>query len=231
MTHRTVSRLWILGSLVPMLLMGQDAGDKIARERKESKAKAAKVVDSAKRGDPEALYTMGVVAGMDRQHDKESAELYRQAAEKGHVKAQSALAMDYYYGVGVNKDYAEAAKWARLASDKGDATAMSILGLAYIYGKGLPKDPAEGIKWFKKSAELGEARAHYGLAWAYLAGTGVEKDLVEAYAWFSVYANYDQMEDKVRLSLSEVKSKLTPEEWKRAKARAAGIIAKLPPKK
>lgn len=45
---------------------------------------------------------------------------YREAAEKGHVKAQGKLASMYLYGVGTRTDYQQAYIWFDLAARQGD---------------------------------------------------------------------------------------------------------------
>jgi TPR repeat protein len=46
---------------------------------------------------------------------------YRIAANQGHAKAQCKLGLMYEFGLGVGRDYAEAAKWFRKAAEQGDA--------------------------------------------------------------------------------------------------------------
>jgi len=57
--------------------------------------------------------------GLDGPVDRTAAaELYRQAAEAGHIEAQFHLAALYLRGDGVPRDRAEAYKWASLAYEK-----------------------------------------------------------------------------------------------------------------
>ena len=53
---------------------------------------------------------------------------WRELADQGLPKAQSALGLMYQDGQGVAQDDAEAVKWFRLAAEQGDADAQSNLG-------------------------------------------------------------------------------------------------------
>ena len=57
-----------------------------------------------------------------------------QAAERGDVPAQAAVAMMYANGKGVPQNYTEAAKWWTKAADGGDATAAKLAWNAYKTG-------------------------------------------------------------------------------------------------
>jgi tetratricopeptide (TPR) repeat protein len=50
------------------------------------------------------------------------------AAEQGDAAAQFNLGLMYYFGEGVQQDYAEAEKWYRKAAEQGDASAEYNLG-------------------------------------------------------------------------------------------------------
>ena len=69
-----------------------------------------------------------------RQSYTEAFELFRDAAEKGHVGAQDSLGLAYAMGRGVEQSYTEAFKWFRAAAEKGDANAQYNLGLLYFKG-------------------------------------------------------------------------------------------------
>ncbi len=83
----------------------------------------------------------------------------RVAAERGDADAQFALADHYYSGVGVIKDFTEAARWYRKAAEQGEARAQSALAMCYLLGKGVPKDHAEAVKWCRKAAAQGDEGA------------------------------------------------------------------------
>ena len=84
-------------------------------------------------------------------------------AEAGQAWAQYEVGECYYYGKGVSKDYAEAAKWWRLAAEQGDAKAQRSLGWCYDSGEGVSWDMTEAVRWYRKAAEQGDATAQGNL--------------------------------------------------------------------
>ena len=59
---------------------------------------------------------------------------YREASERGYKNAQYNLGMCYEAGIGIPKDYVEAARWFRKAAEQGHPTAQYKLGEYYRYG-------------------------------------------------------------------------------------------------
>src|SRR5262249_19801950 len=62
----------------------------------------------------------------------------------------------YEHGLGVKKDYQEAAKWYRTAAENGNAKAQGNLGTLYEEGNGVPHDFVQAYIWFKLSAAQGD---------------------------------------------------------------------------
>ena len=85
----------------------------------------------------------------------------RIAAELGYAEAQYRLALGYSYGLGVERNDAEAVKWYRKAAEQGIAEAQFKLGVCYADGRGVRPDYTEACKWYRKyvdhkNAELGK---------------------------------------------------------------------------
>ena len=93
-----------------------------------------------------------------------SAEDLRPDAERGDPNAQQQLGNYYYYGHGVQQDYAEAQKWLRAASEQGQCWASFALGQMYEEGAGVPQDFAESMRWTRLAAEQGNPIAKMKLA-------------------------------------------------------------------
>lgn len=105
---------------------------------------------AAEKGDPQALYNLGVAhaEGKAVPADRAKAvDLYRQAAGRGSVLAAFNLGQAYRKGEGVAADFAEAARWYRMAAEGGHYKAAGELGILYVEGRGVPKDPVEGFAW------------------------------------------------------------------------------------
>jgi TPR repeat protein len=138
-----------------------------------------------------ALLPMQAFAGMTPEEVKMFTET-KAKAEKGDAENQGFVGGCYYYGAGVTKDYAEAAKWFRKAAEQGDALSQVFLGDCYESGKGVPKNLTESLKWHRKAADQGDTQAQSNLAVCYFKGLGVEKDYVEAYAYFNLASSTDE---------------------------------------
>lgn len=120
-------------------------------------------------------------------HDSKPAEdalACRARAEQGDAKAEYGIGSMYYYGQGVPRDYAEAARWYRKAADQGDAIAQNQLGSMYYQGQGMQKDDAEAALWYRRAADKGYAAAEYNVGCMYYYGYGVPRDYAEAHRWF-----------------------------------------------
>src|SRR5699024_1163001 len=83
----------------------------------------------------------------------EARRLMEVAAEKDHVKAQSALAHMLTNGEGGSVDHATALMWFKKAAALGDKLAQNDVGIFYLRGKGVEADPAKGIEWLTRAAE------------------------------------------------------------------------------
>ena len=123
----------------------------------------------------------------------------RPAAENGDAHAQWGLALCYYYGDGVAKNYEKAAKWYRMAAERGHAEAQRRLGVCYHRGEGVEKDHEEAIKWDRKAAEQGDAKAQFNLGWSYYRGDGVVASYEEAAKWYRKAADQGDLKAVVRL--------------------------------
>ena len=75
------------------------------------------------------------------------------AAEEGNVPAQSAVAMLYANGKGVQQNYAEAGKWWVKAAEGGDLAAARYAWNLYRNGEGVERNAAISNRW---AAAIGE---------------------------------------------------------------------------
>ncbi len=114
---------------------------------------------------------------------------YRKAAEQGHLRAQSDLALCCINGIGLEKNVDEAIKWFRKSAEQGFADAQFFLGISYEAGNGVNKDMKEALKWYRKAAEQGFARAQFVLSLCYANGNGIVQDLQESFKWLQKSAD------------------------------------------
>lgn len=107
-------------------------------------------------------------------------DLFLEAAEAGHIEAQSYVGRMLSLGEGIQKNYEEAVKWLKLAAEAGDADAQNRLGVRFERGQGVDQDYIEAARLFQLSAEQGHDKAMVNLAVLYKEGNGVEQDYQKA---------------------------------------------------
>lgn len=93
-----------------------------------------------------------------------------------YAESHFAIAMLYWKGEGVPRDYFEAQRWLLRAAELGHAGAMAKIGYMYTDGLTVDQDYAEAIEWFRKAAAKGNADGLYNLGVFYLYGWGTEPD-------------------------------------------------------
>jgi len=79
----------------------------------------------------------------------------RAAAESGVTKAQFELGLAFARGVGVERDFQQAAEWYRKAALQRDIGAMNNLGVLYIQGTGVSQDFSQAYLWLHLAAQGG----------------------------------------------------------------------------
>lgn len=103
--------------------------------RKDNHSASRWLHKSAEQGYPRAQYYLGLcyeagllnIAPDERKSDK----WYREAAERGNVDAQLKIGELYRDGLGVDRDYKQAATWYQRAAKQGHADAQYELGLFF----------------------------------------------------------------------------------------------------
>lgn len=88
-----------------------------------------------------------------RKLDASIDECYARAS-RGDPEAMTQLALCYYEGHGVTKDFDEAFNWFEKAAKKGNALAMEKLGDCYMNGYGVEEDYRMAEKCYKKAQKL-----------------------------------------------------------------------------
>jgi len=150
---------------------------------------------AAATGDAQALYTLG--RAMDEGSEQiapdpvRAADLYRRAAEKGHVLAGLRYGLALSEGVGIKRDVAAAQKWLVQARDNGVPEAALAMGdMAARTPASRDKAANErtvqtAVSWYEVAAHGGVPSAQFKLANAYFSGVGVARDPMQAMLWYS----------------------------------------------
>lgn len=119
-----------------------------------------------------------------------AADLFRQAAERGHMFAALRYGMALSEGAGIRKDQAAAQRWFVMAQQNG------VPEGALAMGDMLARTPATrdkaanekmlktAISWYEMAANSGVPSGQFKLANAYLGGSGVVRDPGQAQFWY-----------------------------------------------
>ena len=149
---------------------------------------------AAASGDPQALYTLG--RAMDEGSEQiapdpvRAADLYRRAAEKGHVLAGLRYGLALSEGIGIKRDVAQAQKWLVQARDNGVPEAALAMGdLAARTPASRDKAANErtvqtAVGWYELAAQGGVPSAQFKLGNAYFSGVGMARDPMQAMLWY-----------------------------------------------
>lgn len=81
------------------------------------------------------------------------------AAQSGDAKAQEKVGDIYYDGLGVQQDYAEAARWFYKSAIQNNSSAQYKLAMMYLHGEGVPVDMDYAVLLLRRAATLGHVEA------------------------------------------------------------------------
>jgi TPR repeat protein len=81
--------------------------------------------------------------------------LLRPLAEAGNPDAQHCLGVMYFFGKGVEKDYAEASRWLTPSAKQGNGVSQDLLGVSYAYGLGVARDWIRAYVWLSLAVSNG----------------------------------------------------------------------------
>lgn len=145
---------------------------------------------SADAGDADAQYLLArhLADGTEKNYFK-AAELFRRAAEQGHIEAAYRTGLCYDLGKGIEEDAAQAVSWYTKAAESGYIKAQYRLGECFDYGHGVPKDSDAADRWFLAAAERGDAKAQYKVGMRLTSNYKIPQNLEKAFAWFQKAAD------------------------------------------
>ncbi|HCK80058.1 MAG TPA: sel1 repeat family protein [Candidatus Competibacteraceae bacterium] len=113
---------------------------------------------------------------------------WRPPAEQGQAEAQFNLGVLYDGGLGVERDYRQAARWYQRAAEQGHAKAQFNLAVLFANGLGVERDMEEAARWYRQAAIQDEVEAQFNLGVLYEDGAGVVQSDVAAAYWYRLAA-------------------------------------------
>ena len=97
-----------------------------------------------------------------------------------YVETHYAIAMLYWQGQGVPRDFYQAHEWLLKAANLNHAGAQAKLGYLYTDGISVHQDFDQAFEWYSKAAKQGDIDGQYNLGIFYLNGWGTEQDTTMA---------------------------------------------------
>jgi TPR repeat protein len=165
--------------------LAYEAGQGVPRD--DARA-AALFRQAAEAGRPVAQNYYGSFLGTGRgglaKDEYAAVSWYQRAAAGGNGWAQSNLCHRYIYGIGVEKNYAEALRLCQLSVAQNNPGGLDNLGWIYQQGLGVQKDLYEAVSLYLRAADLGHANGQNNVGYMYRMGWGVEQDYQKAIFWF-----------------------------------------------
>jgi TPR repeat protein len=125
----------------------------------------------------------------------QAVELYTQLANKGHGLSQNKLAICYYYGYGVDKDFVQAYNWFLKSATQGYASAQINVSTCYKDGEGVEKNLEKYVYWLLKAFDQNhsEAQQRFGVIYEF-GSCGFELNTTRAFELYSISALQNNIE-------------------------------------
>ncbi|WP_162148418.1 tetratricopeptide repeat protein [Asticcacaulis sp. YBE204] len=146
----------------------------------------------------------------DQKKYPEAFAMFKKSYSKmGYPQAGFMIGKMYLYGVGTEKNAAEAIKWLRKVADaprpaqpprfdpknphimSPQIDATISLAKIYLVGFGVPQNRTEALKWYRKAAGFGYIPAHKTVGDFYYFGYGTPRDFAKAAKTYKVAATFD----------------------------------------
>ncbi len=115
-------------------------------------------------------------------------KLTKKLAHQGNPRDQINLAMMYYQGNGVHKDFTKAIEWAEKAAMQGSSDALFAMGIMYTN-----KNDLKAFESYLQSAIQGNINAKEMTGLMYKEGRGVKQDYTKAFEWIQKAAMQDHV--------------------------------------
>ncbi len=120
---------------------------------------------------PDEIYARAV-DNEARDNHADAADLYQEAAIRGHLSAMVALGRHL-----IGLDDRTSVGWFRAAAERGHPTAWTELGHMYARGYGVERSNPHAVMCWQRGATLGDNAARSCLGLSYIQGFGVERDV------------------------------------------------------
>ena len=127
-------------------------------------------------------------------------EPLRVEVDENSLIAQNNMALQYFYGDGVEVDQKKAVELWTLAANKGYLDSQFLLADCYFRAEGVEEDFEKAVIWWTMAANQGHPGSQSNLGNCYAAGVGVEVNPEKAVEWWTLAANQGVAEAQFNLA-------------------------------
>lgn len=145
-------------------------------------------------------------------------ELFKAAADAGHMRAENQLGYMAQGGYGRPQNLAEANGHFKVASDRGDPFGMLSYGRNLVQGRGVAKNIATGTKLLNKSVELGHTYAMNELGSMYFYGRGVKRNPARGLRFWEAALSHEDIYAMRNIGIACLHGVGTKRDWMKALA-------------
>ena len=156
---------------------------------KDTHKAAVNFLNAARMGHAQAQYNLGLLLcgegkacpqGLER-----SVYWFRKAADQGYVPAFWEMGNAYRDGLGVERDFGEAAAWFERGVQAGGPSCMTFLGLMHFRGEGMAEDEEGAVQLWQEAADRDNSDGMFYLGICHENGFGgLRRSGRNAAAWY-----------------------------------------------
>lgn len=162
---------------------------------KDNHKAAVNFLRAARMGHAQAQYNLGLLlCGEGKacpQGLEKSVHWFRKAAEQEYVPAFWEMGNAYRDGLGVERNFGEAAAWFTRGVQVGDPSCMTFLGLMHFRGEGMAEDEEAAVQLWREAADMDNSDAMLYLGVCCEKGFGgLKKSGRNAAAWYRMADYY-----------------------------------------
>ncbi|KAI9335161.1 hypothetical protein DFJ73DRAFT_32542 [Zopfochytrium polystomum] len=147
---------------------------------------------------------------------EEAVALYKDAAERGHKRAQFNYGVCLKRGRGCKKSLEDAVRWFKKAADQGHPDAQFNLGNSYKYGEGVEKNLKEAVRWYTRASDQKHPKALFNVGLCYDEGEGVEPNPAEAARYYRLAADIGNPTGQFYLGMAMERGRGVPRDIEKA---------------
>lgn len=174
-------------------LKGEDTPEVQNLQKLADQGDVQALLELAKRYKDSLEYAFGLFSYDTDPYYEKILELYERAARQGNAEAQHEVAMIYYNGLGVERDYRKGIEWDEKAAKQNYLIAKLVLASVYSENNAGPDnpitDPQKALYWYQQASLQGSSSADFSVGMSYYYGNGTTVDYQKALVYLNKSAD------------------------------------------